>query len=133
MSIFGDFIMFFTIFLGWRLAAGAFFWAKNDQNHFPPAGLLPQAPFFLVKNKILGEKKCFWFKKIIFCQKRYFLIHKYHFWIKKWRFFSHSLLFYSKNKHLGTSLLIPYRIVTSLYTTNIEFYQFFFNTFVLYG
>ena len=27
----------------------------------------------------------------------------------------------------------PYRIVTNLYTSNIEFYQLFFNTFVLYG
>ena len=73
-----------TIFFpsNWRLAAGAFFCSKimflgekdnfprpaacrrrlflpkNDQNHFPPAGLLPQAPFFFFLTKIafLWEK-----------------------------------------------------------------------------
>ena len=117
-TCFKPILMFFTIFLRWRVAAGAFFWPKLaflwekpfssswrlaagafffapkycflgkktiflqlaacrrrlflaqneffDQNHFPPAGPLPQALFFSVKNNILGEKSNFLGSKHVF-------------------------------------------------------------------
>ena len=45
-------LMFFTIFLGWPIAAGAFFFVSKTRL----SAVLPQALFFNVKDNIFDQK-----------------------------------------------------------------------------
>ena len=49
----------------------------EDQNHFPPAGGLPQALFFLPKIAFLGEKHHF--PRLAACRRRFFMVKNDHF------------------------------------------------------
>ena len=74
-----------------------FFWLKNDQNHFPAAGGVPQAPFFWSKMTFRAKKVIFGLKKVIFLLKNVIFSLKTSFLDEKIAFFCHSLHFYSKN------------------------------------
>ena len=124
------FFWFKSMPLGWPIAAGASF---GGQKTCSSVSALLQAPCFGVgKNLIPRLVHCL--RRFFCCQKidfitqtpffsvrgvaaGSFLVKKYvprlaycrrrFFYIQKMEFFAHSLLFYSKNKYFGTSLLIP--------------------------
>ena len=99
----------------WPIAAGAFFFVKNDvfgQNLFPPAGPLPQAPFFWSKIAFLAKKNVFGSKMAFF-----------------WPF----LAFLKQKQVFFTPLCSSsYRIVTNLDAINIDVLHFFQNLRVIW-